>query len=75
MDSQENSIPGKALAISMKSKSRAVTSVSDRIEIASDGAGTVTWFAADGMRLVFTARTAGRWTSPSGLFGSRFGGG
>ena len=45
-------------------------SYSDRIEIATDGAGTVTWFTADGMRLVFTARTAGSWTSPSGLFGT-----
>jgi RHS repeat-associated protein len=44
-------------------------SYSDRIEIATDGAGTVTWFTADGMRLVFTAGLAGRWTSPSGLFG------
>jgi RHS repeat-associated protein len=45
-------------------------SYSDRIEIATDGAGTVTWFTADGMRLVFTAGAAGRWTSPSGLFGT-----
>ena len=45
-------------------------SYSDRIEIATDGAGKVTWFTADGMRLVFTASTAGRWTSPSGLFGT-----
>jgi RHS repeat-associated protein len=45
-------------------------SYSDRIEVATDGAGTVTWFTAEGMRLVFTAGTAGRWTSPSGLFGT-----
>ena len=42
----------------------------DRIEIASDGAGTVTWFTADGMRLVFTAGSVGGWTNPSGLFGT-----
>jgi RHS repeat-associated protein len=45
-------------------------SYSDRIEVASDGVGTVTWFTAEGMRLVFTAGTAGRWASPSGLFGT-----
>jgi RHS repeat-associated protein len=42
----------------------------DRVEIASDGAGTVTWFTADGMRLVFTAGSVGGWTNPSGLFGT-----
>ena len=45
-------------------------SYSDRVEIATDGAGTVTWFTADGMRLVFTAGAAGSWTSPFGLFGT-----
>lgn len=45
-------------------------SYSDRIEIATDGVGTVTWFTADGMRLVFTAGAAGSWISPSGLFGT-----
>jgi RHS repeat-associated protein len=45
-------------------------SYSDRIEIASDGAGTVTWFTADGMRLVFTPGFMFGWSNPSGLFGT-----
>ncbi|MFM8804399.1 MAG: DUF6531 domain-containing protein, partial [Planctomycetia bacterium] len=45
-------------------------SYSDRIEVGTDGAGTVTWFTADGMRLVFTAGGSANWNSPSGLFGT-----
>jgi RHS repeat-associated protein len=41
---------------------------SDRLEIDVDGANTVTWFTADGMRLVFT-RTATGFANPAGLFG------
>ena len=46
-------------------------SYSDRIEIAADGAGTVTWFTADGMRLVFSSNVVViNWINPSGLFGT-----
>ena len=45
-------------------------SYSDRIEIATDGAGTVTWFTADGMRLVFNPGLVGTWMRPAGLFGT-----
>jgi RHS repeat-associated protein len=45
-------------------------SYSDRIEVATDGAGTVTWFTADGMRLVFTPGFMFGWSNPSGLFGT-----
>ena len=44
-------------------------SYSDRIEIGSDGAGSVTWFTAAGMRLVFTSGLGAAWINPSGLFG------